>query len=75
MSSYPWDVSRLVVVRENGRFVAAVDPKTRKTHLPQQFKMTPDARGYSLQPVPRDEWIDDPFVIDVDALNGVGSFR
>lgn len=67
-------IRNIVVIRENGRFVMAVNPRTYKaTREPQQFRAEPDARGYALQILPKAEWIADPVVINVETLSGVSS--
>lgn len=54
-------------VQDNGLFW--VDPSA-PADGPQQFVMMPDARGYSLQPLPRDQWVSHPSVLQVDSMYG-----
>lgn len=65
---------RAVIIKDNGRFVMRVDPRTRKaTTEPQQFYMHPDERGYSLQILERSQWVSDPDVIDVQSMTGLSN--
>ena len=59
----------VVVVKSNGHLVMEVNPRTRKvTTNPQQFLTTPDERGYSLQILPKERWIENPAVVEVDSF-------
>ena len=55
------------VVQDNGLFW--VDP-LEPAGGPQQFIVVPDARGYSLQPLERGEWVSRPRVLQVDSMYG-----
>lgn len=56
---------RIVVIRSNGHFVKRVDAKTRTaTDENQQFIVD----GDRLRILQRCDWIDEPFVMDVDSV-------
>jgi hypothetical protein len=51
--------------------VMRIDPRTRKaTTEPQQFSVAPDERGHSLQILRKDQWVENPRLIEVASLNG-----
>lgn len=61
----------VVIVKDNGRLVERVDPRTRKvTGEPQQFSIAPDDRGYALQILAKEHWIDAPQLIEVQSMHG-----
>lgn len=57
----------VITVQDNGLFW--VDPNAPDAG-PQQYVVTPDARGHSLQPLPRSEWVSRPRVLQVDSMYG-----
>ncbi len=56
-----------VIIKANGGYVPAVDAETRlATSEPQQFRTRGDG---SLAILPRDQWVDEPTVLDVGSVS------
>jgi hypothetical protein len=57
----------IVVVRDNGRFTDCLS-----TGEPVQYAVRRDERGLFLRTLHRDDWIAEPFIMDVNTRTGVG---
>jgi len=57
----------VIYVRDSAQYVEQVDYFTRKsTGRPMQFRAVYSANGYTLQPLPPDQWVAHPTRLDVD---------